>query len=102
MSIAELEAWAEEKEKKLIIKSEANSTWHYQQMAEDYANYIEATHERNRRSRANNPELDREVQAKRSAKALAGKTYHCELCDISFTTQHFLTDHLKLAKHLRK
>jgi hypothetical protein len=89
ISIVDLEAWAEEKEKKrLIIKSEANSSCHYKKMAEDYTNYIEAAHDRIRRSRVNNPEHHTETRAKRAAKYLAEKTYHCEACDISFTTQH--------------
>lgn len=54
------------------------------------------------KSRANNPELDRKSQAERSKKALKNKTYHCDICNISFTTRHSLKDHLKSPKHARK
>ncbi|KAL2127277.1 hypothetical protein VTI74DRAFT_10991 [Chaetomium olivicolor] len=103
MSDEELEAYAKEaEEKRLILRRKNNSNWHYKKMAEDYADYIEAAIERKMRSRANNPQLDKVANAKRAAKDLAEKRYHCDLCDISFTSQHSLNDHLQSAKHHRK
>lgn len=103
MSAEELEAYAKEsEEKRLMLRRANNSNWHYKKMAEDYADYIEAAHERVKRSRANNPELERKTKAKRAAKDLAEKRYHCERCDLSFTTQHILNDHLQTPKHHRK
>ena len=54
------------------------------------------------KSRANNPGRDKKAQATHVAKALAEKTFHCELCDITFGTKQRLQKHKKSPKHLRK
>ncbi|KAK6379798.1 carbamoyl-phosphate synthase (glutamine-hydrolyzing) cpa2 [Exophiala oligosperma] len=88
----------DKQEKKVQLKAD----WHYQQMAENYDEYIGKSSERVARSRANNPGRDAKHQADRIEKALAEKTFHCHRCNISFGTKQRLQDHEKTAKHERK
>lgn len=103
MSPEEAEAMAEEKEKRRIaLKAQNGSNWHYKKMVEDYDNYIGQSSERVARSRANNPGRDAKIQANRVTKALAEKTWHCERCNLSFGTKQILQNHEKTPKHIRK
>ena len=83
-------------------RNAAKSDYHYQQMAENYDEYIGKAGERVANSRANNPGRDAKHQADRVAKALANNTYHCGLCNKPFGTKQSMDDHMKTAKHLRK
>lgn len=71
-------------------------------MMGDYDNYIEASGERVKRSRLNNPGRDAKYQERRIETALEAKTFHCDVCDIPCGTKQRLSDHQKTAKHLRK
>ncbi|KAL2134021.1 hypothetical protein VTI74DRAFT_1185 [Chaetomium olivicolor] len=103
MSPEELEAYAREKEeKRLMLKRENNSSWHYKKMAENYADYIDQAHERVKRSRANNPGRNAANQMKHIEAARAEGRYRCELCDLVFGTKQSLDNHLMTPKHLRK
>ncbi|KAL9942335.1 hypothetical protein ACHAO5_008061 [Verticillium nonalfalfae] len=88
--------------KRLILKAENNQSWHYRQVAENYAEYIEASKVRVYRSRANRPGQHAQYQANKITKALTEKTFHCDVCDIPFGTKQRLSDHQKTPKHLRK
>ncbi|OJD25039.1 hypothetical protein ACJ73_03598 [Blastomyces percursus] len=90
------------KSKRHEVHLGGNSSWLCKQMATNYADYIEDSHERVRRSRANNPEKRLERDAKRRKVAVEQQKYHCKLCDLSFTCRNWLDKHLKTAKHLRK
>ena len=103
LTAEQLEAQASEKEqKRLEMKAKNATNHHYKQMEENYDEYIGQAGLRKAKSRANNPGQDAHHQAKRVRKALDEKTFHCALCNISFTTRHSLQDHMKTPKHLRK
>ncbi|EEY18532.1 conserved hypothetical protein [Verticillium alfalfae VaMs.102] len=103
LNAQQLEDQAKEREqKRLILKAENNQSWHYRQMAENYAEYIEASKVRVYRSRANRPGQHAQYQANKITKALTEKTFHCDVCDIPFGTKQRLSDHQKTPKHLRK
>ncbi|RMJ16929.1 hypothetical protein CDV36_003400 [Fusarium kuroshium] len=99
----ELEAHAAEREeRRRELHRLGNSNWHYQQMMNNYDEYITNSSERVARSRANNPGRDAAHQARRIEEALRDKTYHCERCNISFGTKQRLANHEKTPKHKRK
>lgn len=103
MSAEEIEAYVKEREeKRVFLRRENNSNWHYKKMAEDYDDYIMQADARVKRSRANNPGRSRQYQAKLVKIALEEKSYNCKLCDISVGTKQSLQEHEKTAKHLRK
>ena len=103
LSPEQLEAQAIEKEqKRLELKAENATNWHYKQMAENYDEYIGGAHARVAKSRALNPEMHRQTEAARKQKAMDNKSHHCKPCDLSFTTKHSFEDHKRSAKHLRK
>lgn len=98
-----LEADALEREKKrLILKNQNNSNYHYKQMETNYDEYIGQSNLRVARSRAKNPGRDRKHQAERVKTALGNKSFHCELCNITFGTKQRLQKHEKSPKHKRK
>ncbi|KAL2359687.1 hypothetical protein RJZ56_007465 [Blastomyces dermatitidis] len=71
LSPEEYEIYAKEREiKHREIHRDGNSSWHYKQMAGNYPDYIEAAHERVKRSRANNP--DRHLETGQAEESLSG------------------------------
>ncbi|KAL9032893.1 MAG: hypothetical protein Q9180_006244, partial [Flavoplaca navasiana] len=99
----QLEELAREKEQKRVeLKSENNSSWHYKQMAENYDDYIGKSTERVYRSRANNPGRHTKYAADRREEARQNKTYHCVPCDIAFSEKLSFIAHEKSPKHLRQ
>lgn len=103
LSPEELEELAVQKKAKFRENhAQGNSNWHYKQMAENYADYMDASVARVAKSRANNPELHRETEGKRRQKHADEKTYYCEDCDLAFTSKGMLDKHVKSDKHLRK
>lgn len=103
LTAEELEAHAAERaQRRRELHSIGNSNWHYQQMIDNYDEYITNSSERVARSRANNPGRDAVHQARRIEEALRDKTYHCERCNISFGTKQRLANHEKTPKHRRK
>ncbi|KAL8866510.1 MAG: hypothetical protein Q9198_008859 [Flavoplaca austrocitrina] len=99
----QLEELAREKEQKRVeLKSENNSSWHYKQMAENYDDYIVKSTERVSRSRANNPGRDAKRQAERQEKNRQNKTYHCTPCNITLGSKQVFAMHEKSPKHLRQ
>ena len=74
LTAEQLEAHAIEKEqKRLEMKAENATNWHYKQMANDYDKYIGGAHERVAKSRANHPQRNALYQASCVKKALAEK-----------------------------
>ena len=103
LSAEDLEAVAIEKEvKRLALKAENHTNDHYKQMETNYDEYITASTARVYKSRANNPGRDALHAANRRQKAYAENTFHCERCNISFSSKRSLQDHEKTPKHIRK
>lgn len=99
----QLKAVAGDKEKKFRqLKAQNAQNYHYKQMATNYDKYIGDSSARVAKSRANNPGRDAAHQARRAADALATQRYHCDRCNLSFSSSQSLQDHLKSAKHKRK
>ena len=96
------QAAADAEKKRRELKALNHTNHHHKQMAENYDEYIGKAGERVARSRANNPGWYLVGQARRAKEAREEKRYHCQICDLSFSTQHILNDHLKSAKHKRK
>lgn len=103
LTAEQLEALAIDKEqKRLALKAENATNYHFKQMAENYDEYIGEASARVAKSRANNPGRDRNHQANRAETALREKTYHCKTCDIFVTKKQSYDNHMKSAKHIRK
>lgn len=103
LSPEQLEAQAIDKEqKRLELKAENATNYHYKQMEENYDEYIGKSSVRVARSRANNPGRDRQRQADRVEKARREKSFHCGRCNLTFRTRQILEKHEKSAKHRRK
>ncbi|KFY69501.1 hypothetical protein V496_00178 [Pseudogymnoascus sp. VKM F-4515 (FW-2607)] len=103
MTDEQLEAYAVDMEtKRLELKAQNATNYHYKQMLENYDEYMGNANARVYKSRALNPGRDRLRQAERAAKAHADKSYYCKLCDISYSEERTLKAHLETAKHLRK
>lgn len=103
MTPGQREAFAKAKEERRIdVHQEGNVAWHHQQMANNYAEYMDDAHARVRKSRATKPEHHKETVRKRSKTIREEKRFYCELYDSSFERQFVLDQHLKSPKHLRK
>ncbi|GKT42172.1 uncharacterized protein ColSpa_02353 [Colletotrichum spaethianum] len=103
LSPEELETLAKEREeKRLILKAQNNSSWHYKQMAENYDEYITAANVRVAKSRANNPGRNKKYQETKIKEALEEQRFHCELCGLFFGTKQRLRNHENTPKHRRK
>ncbi|TVY44360.1 Carbamoyl-phosphate synthase arginine-specific large chain [Lachnellula subtilissima] len=103
LTAEQLESQAIEKEqKRLKMKADNATNYHFKQMEEDHDAYIGDSSARVAESRANNPGRDRIHQANRVETALKEKTYHCKACDITVGTKQSFDNHMKSAKHKRK
>jgi hypothetical protein len=83
-------------------KAAAATNYHYKQMAENYADYIDDAHARKTKSRELHPELDTIATKKRHDKYMEEKKFYCTDCDLPFPRKNVLDDHLKSARHARK
>ena len=103
MTPDQLDAKAVDDELKFRELKKINATnHHHKQMAENYDEYMNKSHERVKKSRATNRAQHRKTEQKRAKKALADKRWHCSTCDRSFTSKPSYGNHMKSAKHLRK
>lgn len=103
LTAEQLEDQAIEKEqKRLEMKAEQATNYHYKQMVDNYDEYIGEAGRRVAKSRANNPGRNATYQANCIKKATSEKYFHCVLCNLSFGTKQKLEKHQKTPKHLRK
>ncbi|OBT71669.1 hypothetical protein VF21_10587 [Pseudogymnoascus sp. 05NY08] len=103
LSAEQLEAFAVEREKKrLALKAENATNYHYKQIHTNYDDYIGQSSARVAKSRANDPGRDKKRQADRIEKAEAERAFYCERCDIVCGTKQRLANHEKTPKHARK
>lgn len=103
LTAEQLEDQAIEKEqKRLEMKAEQATNYHYKQMVDNYDEYIGKAGRRVAKSRANNPGRNATYQANCIKKATSEKYFHCVLCNLSFGTKQKLEKHQKTPKHLRK
>ncbi|PTB78177.1 hypothetical protein M440DRAFT_1328628, partial [Trichoderma longibrachiatum ATCC 18648] len=64
--------------------------------------YIAKSFARVAKSRANNPGHATRTARERAHRALENNKFHCDVCNLSFSSRHSLQDHHKRPKHLRK
>ena len=98
LSAEELEAQAVDKEeKRLAMKADNSTNYHYKQMAENYDEYVGRLEAR----RVNNQGRVTKLQALNTKKAVATKKFYCKLCDKAVGSSSSLRLHKKSAKHIR-
>jgi len=88
--------------KRIVLKAQNATNYHYKQMVVNYDDYIGKAGARVAKFRVTKPGQYLVTANARAEKALDEKTYHCKTCDLSFTTQHSLNDHVVSLKHSRK
>ncbi|KAJ3957084.1 Carbamoyl-phosphate synthase [Colletotrichum tropicale] len=89
-------------EKRIKLKAMNNSSWHHKQMANNYAEYMTNANERVYKSRALHPDRDAARARKQRADAIAAKTYHCDVCDMSMGSEKTYKKHFETARHQQR
>jgi hypothetical protein len=103
LSHGELEAQAVQRKENTVSKQAVlRSNYHYQQMETNRDEYLEKKAEWNADYRARDPEKYEKLWRDNRAKHVENKTYHCEVCKLTFVTQADLNTHLKTPRHQQK
>ena len=101
MLAKELEAYAVKKAKKHKENHAMNDlNWYHKQMANNYDKFRTAQNEREKKSRAKNPQLYKDLE-ENLKKNIEEKKHYCKDCDLAFPVKHNLADHLKSDAHFR-
>ena len=91
----------DKEQKRLALKAQNATNYHYKQMEVNYDEYVGRSSARVAKSWVNNPGRDKERQAERIEKVLAPDTFRCEPCGLSFGTKQSLSNYELTPKHLR-
>jgi hypothetical protein len=107
LSSEQLEALAAQRKKFRAERNGAKAAarsldYHYMQMATNRDQYLDDMNQRNRESRARNPERYRALEISRRTQHKISNTYYCEICKTSCRTKSDLDEHKATAKHLQK